>query len=62
MMEREGGRGSGSLKIRFYNRPTREMVKDAAYITLPLRHTGPGRFQRGMPHLESGGSRKAFRG
>jgi phosphatidylserine/phosphatidylglycerophosphate/cardiolipin synthase-like enzyme len=33
MMERAGG-AAGSLKVRFYNRPTRSIVRDAAYLTL----------------------------
>ena len=34
MMEQEGSRGTGSLEVRFYNRPTREMILDAAYLTM----------------------------
>lgn len=34
MMERHGNTGSGSLHVRFYNRPTRNIVMDAAYLTL----------------------------
>jgi hypothetical protein len=34
MLEREAGRGAGSLEVRFYNRPTRRLVRDAAYMTL----------------------------
>jgi phosphatidylserine/phosphatidylglycerophosphate/cardiolipin synthase-like enzyme len=33
MMEKRGSEGSGSLQVRFYNRPTRNIVMDAAYIT-----------------------------
>lgn len=35
LMEREGSRGKGSLEVRFFNRPTRNMIMDAAYATLP---------------------------
>ena len=34
MLEREAGSGPGSLEVRFYNRPTRRIVQDAAYMTL----------------------------
>jgi len=34
MMEKQGNTGSGSLHVRFYNRPTRNIVMDAAYLTL----------------------------
>ncbi len=34
MMEKRGAEGQGSLQVRFYNRPTRNIVMDAAYITL----------------------------
>jgi len=34
MMEKQGNTGQGSLQVRFYNRPTRNIVMDAAYITL----------------------------
>ncbi len=34
MLEQHGNSGSGSLQVRFYNRPTRNIVMDAAYITL----------------------------
>jgi phosphatidylserine/phosphatidylglycerophosphate/cardiolipin synthase-like enzyme len=34
MMERHGNTGSGSLQVRFYNRPTRNIIMDAAYLTL----------------------------
>ncbi len=33
MLEREGNRGDGSLQVRLYNRPTREIVLDAAWLT-----------------------------
>ncbi len=39
MMEKHGNTGQGSLQVRFYNRPTRNIVMDAAYIT--LRCTDP---------------------
>jgi putative cardiolipin synthase len=34
MMERQGNSGPGSLEVRFYNRPTRNIVMDAAYLTM----------------------------
>ncbi len=34
MLEQFGNTGSGSLSIRFYNRPSRNIVKDAVYMTL----------------------------
>ncbi len=34
LMEREGSKGKGSLEVRFYNRPTRNIVMDAVYLTL----------------------------
>jgi phosphatidylserine/phosphatidylglycerophosphate/cardiolipin synthase-like enzyme len=37
MMQRRAG-GEDALAVRFYNRPTREMVKDAAYLTLGCGH------------------------
>lgn len=34
-MRREGAKGAGSLEVRYYNAPTRNMAMDAAYATLP---------------------------
>jgi phosphatidylserine/phosphatidylglycerophosphate/cardiolipin synthase-like enzyme len=34
MLQTEGGKGTGSLQVRFYNRPTRNIVMDAAYLSL----------------------------
>ena len=34
MMEKRGNAGRGTLQVRFYNRPTRNIVMDAAYLTL----------------------------
>lgn len=34
MMERVGSAGAGSLEVRFYGRPTREIVQDAVYATM----------------------------
>lgn len=34
MMQTEGNKGSGSLQVRFYNRPTRNIVMDAAFLSL----------------------------
>ncbi len=33
-MEKQANGGSGSLEIRFYNRPTRNIVMDAVYMTM----------------------------
>ena len=33
-LEQRGNTGRGSLEVRFYNRPTRHIVMDAAYMTL----------------------------
>jgi len=34
MMEKLGGEGKGSLQVRFYGRPTKNIVKNAVYVTL----------------------------
>jgi hypothetical protein len=34
MMQQRGGAGKGSLEVRFYNRPSKNIVKDAVYLTL----------------------------
>lgn len=34
MLEQFGNTGNGSLSVRFYNRPSRNIVKDAVYMTL----------------------------
>lgn len=34
MLEKKGSLGRGSLQVRFYNRPTLEIVKDAVYLTM----------------------------
>jgi cardiolipin synthase C len=34
MLEKQARGGTGSLEVRFYNRPTRNIVMDAAYLTL----------------------------
>lgn len=34
MMELQGNAGKGSLRVRFYNRPTRNIVQDAVYLTM----------------------------
>ncbi len=38
MLEFFGNRGSGSLRVKFYNRPTPLMIKDAIFMTLGCRH------------------------
>jgi phosphatidylserine/phosphatidylglycerophosphate/cardiolipin synthase-like enzyme len=40
MMQAEGNSGSGSLQVRFYNRPTRNIVMDAAYLSLRCNEIG----------------------
>lgn len=42
MMEHYGNKGSGSLQVRFYNRPSKHIVKDAVYLTM-----GCGEVMRG---------------
>ncbi len=39
-MERLGGEGAGRLEVRFYNRPTRNIVRDAAFLTLGCAEAG----------------------
>jgi len=34
MLEKKGSSGPGSLNVRFYNRPTMEIIKDAVYLTM----------------------------
>ena len=34
MMELQGNAGQGNLRVRFYNRPTRNIVQDAVYLTM----------------------------
>lgn len=34
MLEQEGNGGKGSLEVRFFNRPTNVIIKDAVYMTL----------------------------
>jgi cardiolipin synthase C len=34
MLEKKSSAGPGSLQVRFYNRPTLEIVKDAVYLTM----------------------------
>ncbi|HWO40566.1 MAG TPA: phospholipase D-like domain-containing protein [Candidatus Eisenbacteria bacterium] len=46
MMERRGSSGSGSLQVRFYNRPTRNMVMDAVYLTMGCGRAGEARKSR----------------
>ena len=40
MLEAQGNGGRGSLEVRFYNRPTRNMVIDAAYLSLRCNEAG----------------------
>jgi putative cardiolipin synthase len=40
MLQVEGNKGSGSLEVRFYNRPTRNIVMDAAYVSLRCSEIG----------------------
>ena len=34
MMEHYGNQGKGSLQVRFYNRPTKNIIKDAVFLTM----------------------------
>lgn len=43
MLEQEARRGTGSLEVRFYNRPTRRVVRDAAFMTLGCSGLSEGR-------------------
>ena len=40
MMQAEGNDGTGSLEVRFYNRPSRNIVMDAAYVSLRCAEIG----------------------
>lgn len=42
MLQSEGEKGTGSLQVRFYNRPTRNIVMDAAYVSLRCNEIGAG--------------------
>ncbi|HJQ35591.1 MAG TPA: hypothetical protein VKB93_00495 [Thermoanaerobaculia bacterium] len=43
MLEKQARGGPGSLEVRFYNRPTRNIVMDAAYLTIGCGEVGsPG--------------------
>jgi phosphatidylserine/phosphatidylglycerophosphate/cardiolipin synthase-like enzyme len=42
MLEREGSSGLGNLEVRLYNRPTRNIVMDAAYLTLACGDAATG--------------------
>jgi phosphatidylserine/phosphatidylglycerophosphate/cardiolipin synthase-like enzyme len=42
MMQSEGNKGSGSLQVRFYNRPSRNIVMDAAFVSLRCGEIGAG--------------------
>jgi phosphatidylserine/phosphatidylglycerophosphate/cardiolipin synthase-like enzyme len=42
MMEAKGREGSGSLEVRLYGRPTRNIVQDAAYMTIGCGRDDPG--------------------
>lgn len=39
MMEKLGNEGKGSLRVRFYNRPTRNIVQDVVYMTMGCGRT-----------------------
>ncbi len=44
MMEEQGNAGQGSLRVRFYNRPTKNIVQDAVYLTMGCgQETSPRR-------------------
>lgn len=40
MLQAEGNKGTGSLEVRFYNRPSRNIVMDAAYVSLRCAEIG----------------------
>jgi putative cardiolipin synthase len=40
MLQAQGNTGSGSLQVRFYNRPTRNMIMDAAYVSMRCNEIG----------------------
>lgn len=43
MLEHYGNQGSGSLEVRFYNRPSANVVKDAFFLTLGCGAANQGR-------------------
>ena len=42
ILEREARKGPGSLEVRFYNRPTDNIIADAVYLTLGCGEVGSG--------------------
>jgi phosphatidylserine/phosphatidylglycerophosphate/cardiolipin synthase-like enzyme len=42
MMERYGNTGAGRLEVRFFNRPTVHVIKDAVFLTLGCQQVTPG--------------------
>ncbi len=40
MMEEEASSGPGSLAVRFYNRPTRQIIRDATFMTMGCSELG----------------------
>jgi phosphatidylserine/phosphatidylglycerophosphate/cardiolipin synthase-like enzyme len=42
-MEKLGNEGKGSLRVRFYNRPTRNIIEDAVYMTMGCGKDGAAR-------------------
>lgn len=43
MLERYGNQGKGTLQVRFYNRPTVNIIKDAVYLTLGCSNISQGK-------------------
>jgi len=43
MLERYGNQGKGTLQVRFYNRPTVNIIKDAVYLTLGCSNINQGK-------------------
>jgi phosphatidylserine/phosphatidylglycerophosphate/cardiolipin synthase-like enzyme len=41
-LQREANRGPGSLEVRLFNRPTRNIIADAVYLTLGCGEVGSG--------------------
>ena len=57
-LEREGNKASGSLEVRFYNRPTEHIIADAVYLTLGCSDVGSGSELKPVPrrNLRKSGS------
>ena len=40
LMERQGSDGAGSLRVRFYNRSSRDIIRDAVYMAMGCGKSG----------------------